>query len=102
MISSYFPAVRLTGTTAVLLSLAAACATSVCAEVRVQGGAAALQIEARSSQVAEVLGELGKTLQVRVRTSVALDKIISGTYSGSLNQVLSRLLDGYNYVIKPG
>jgi len=28
------------------------------------------------------------------------DRAVNGTYSGSLTQVLSRLLDGYNYFIR--
>jgi hypothetical protein len=70
------------------------------AEVLVEGDAAALRVYARESQVAEVLSALG-SMQVRVRTSIALDKVVSGTYSGSLRQVLARVLEGYNYVIKP-
>jgi hypothetical protein len=75
--------------------------TAARADVRVAGDARELRIEARGAQVAEVLSELGKTLHVQVRTSIALNKVISGTYSGSLKQVLSRLLEGYNYIIKP-
>jgi hypothetical protein len=67
----------------------------------VQGDALGLQVEAHESQVGEVLAALSKTLQVRVRTSIALDKVINGTYSGSLKEVVSRVLDGYSYVIKP-
>ena len=70
------------------------------AEVQVEGDAAALRVHARESQVAEVLSALGN-MQVHVRTSIALDKVVSGTYSGSLRQVLASVLEGYNYVIKP-
>jgi len=69
------------------------------AEVLVEGDAAALRVHARESQVAEVLSALSR-MQVRVRTSIALDKVVSGTYSGSLKQVLTGVLEGYNYVIK--
>lgn len=74
--------------------------TAVRAEVRVQGDAAALRVDASKSHVAEVLSALGPALHVRVKTPIALDKAINGTYVGSLQQVLSRVLDGYNYVIK--
>jgi hypothetical protein len=60
------------------------------AEVLVEGNATALRVYARESQVAEVLSALGG-MQVRVRTSIALDKVVSGTYSGSLRQVLARV-----------
>jgi hypothetical protein len=87
--------IALLATVNVVVSIAAR------ADVRVEGDAADLRIEASDVQVADVLSALGKTLQVRVRTPIVLNKVISGTYSGSLKQVLSRVLDGYNYVIKP-
>jgi hypothetical protein len=37
---------------------------------------------------------------LQIRTTEALQARISGTYRGSLRTVLSRLLDGYNYVIE--
>jgi hypothetical protein len=72
------------------------------AEVRVNGDATALRIDASQSQVAEVLSALGPTLHVRVAAWVALDKRINGSFAGSLDQVLSRVLEGYNYVVKRG
>jgi hypothetical protein len=38
--------------------------------------------------------------QVRYRTSLPLTAEIHRAYSGSFSQVVSRLLDGYNYVMK--
>jgi hypothetical protein len=73
---------------------------AVHAEVRVNGNATALRIDASQSQVAEILSALGPTFHVRVTASIALDKHINGRYTGSLGQLLSRVLDGYNYVIK--
>jgi hypothetical protein len=35
-----------------------------------------------------------------VNTSVVLDRAVSGTFTGSLAQVLSRLLEDHNYFIK--
>jgi hypothetical protein len=37
---------------------------------------------------------------VRYRTAIPLDAAASATYSGSFGQVIARLLNGYNYVIK--
>jgi hypothetical protein len=34
-----------------------------------------------------------------VNTSVVLDRAVSGTFTGSLAQVFSRLLEGHNYFI---
>jgi hypothetical protein len=68
------------------------------AEVRVQGSAAALQVDARQAKVAEVLSALAG-LKVRVRTSIALDRMVDGAYGGTLGHVLRRLLDGYDFVM---
>jgi hypothetical protein len=70
------------------------------AEVRVNTDATAVRIDATQSNVVEVLAALESTFRLRVSTSVVLDKAVSGTFTGSLAQVLSRLLQGYNYFIR--
>jgi hypothetical protein len=70
------------------------------AEVRVNGDAAAIHVEATQSNVAEVLSALESTVRLRVRTSMLLNRDVSGSYTGSLAQILPRLLQGYNYVIR--
>jgi len=92
--------IELATLTCLLALVAAFGSTAGHAEVRVDGDATALRIAASQSQVADVLAALGPTLQVRVSASVALDKRIHGSYTGSLGQVLSRVLEGYNYVVK--
>ena len=37
---------------------------------------------------------------MQYRTGIPLDAPVLATYSGSLGQVIARLLDGYDYVIK--
>ena len=37
---------------------------------------------------------------LRHRSVIPLDDLVSGSYSGSLSEVVSRLLSGYNDVIK--
>jgi hypothetical protein len=70
------------------------------ADVRVQGDVAAVQIEAKQSQISEVLSALGPALNVRYRTAISLDGAIDGTFKGPLRDVLSRVLDGFNYFVK--
>jgi hypothetical protein len=70
------------------------------AEVGVRGTVAAVQVSADEVPIAEVLTALGNDFAVRYRASVSLDATISGTYQGSLPQVLSRLLHGYDFVLK--
>jgi len=75
-------------------------ATTVHADVRVSGDVGAVQLDASRSNVAEVLSALEAAFRLRVNTSIVLDRPIGGTYSGSLAQVLPRILQGYNYVIR--
>ena len=88
---------------ALLLALAAVVSWSapVRCEVRVEGTAAALRVEARQARLAEVLGALETSLGIRHSSLIALDEVtVGGTYSGTLEDVLRRLLAGLNYVIK--
>jgi hypothetical protein len=87
-------------TAAFAIAMLAATTAAAHADVRVNGNVIALTIEASESHVAEVLSALGPTLQVRVSTEIPLDRRINGSYTGSLRQVLSRVLEGYNYVLK--
>jgi hypothetical protein len=75
-------------------------ADAVHAEVRVNGDASALQVVATQSNIAEVLSALESAFRLQVHTPIVLDRAIGGTFSGSLAQVLSRMLQDYNYVIR--
>jgi hypothetical protein len=95
------------------LELTAAClaafVVSVCAAqaslaqdgtgVRIKGDAAALELNVHQATLAEVLTALGR-FNIQYRSQSALNGMVDGTYAGSLGHVLSRVLDGYNYVIK--
>src|SRR5262249_10931586 len=76
-----------------------AIATSVNAEVTVEGNATAARIIAKQAPVTDFLKSLRRTLTVRYDNLVSLDGVVNGTYSGSLEQVLPRMLMGFNYVI---
>jgi hypothetical protein len=75
-------------------------AGTVHAEVRVNGDARAVQVDATRSNVAEVLSALETAYGLRVNTSTALERPVGGTFTGSLAQILSRMLEGYNYFIR--
>jgi hypothetical protein len=70
------------------------------AAVSVQVDAASVQVVADQATVSEVLSALSSALGIRYDTTANLDSVIGGTYSGSLDNVLGRILRGYNYVIK--
>ena len=75
-------------------------AGTVHAEVRVNGDARAVQVDATQSNVGEVLSALEDACGLRVKTSTALDRPVSGTFTGSPAKILSRVLQGYNYFIR--
>src|SRR4051812_31349911 len=70
------------------------------AEVRVQGGPDAVRLEAIGSSVEEALTALGKAFGLRYRTSIGLDRTLTGVYQGPLDRVLARVLDSYDFITK--
>jgi hypothetical protein len=81
-------------------ALACCVGTTVSAEVRVAGDLNALRVSANGDTLSEVLSAFGTLFPVKYRTSLPLTAEINGAYSGSFSQVVARLLDGYNYVVK--
>ena len=84
------------------LSAALACglAATARAEVQVEGGPDAVRVTTSRDAIADVLAAVATTFNARYRTAIPLDAQANATYSGSFAQVISRLLDGYNYVVK--
>jgi len=83
-----------------LAALLQAFAQPVRAEVRVSGQADAVIVETREASVEEVLAALRASFNLRYRTSGALNRAMTGTYTGSLQRVIARLLEGHNYVLQ--
>lgn len=70
------------------------------AEVHVNGDASSVVVETQGVAIAEVLNVLGSKFQFSYRSSTDLTQQFSGTVHGPLSKVISRLLVGYDYVIK--
>jgi hypothetical protein len=68
--------------------------------LRVQGNAEAVQLNVRHKTLGSVLSMLAANFNIVYKSSLALNEEINGSYAGSLGRVLSRVLDGYDYVIK--
>jgi hypothetical protein len=68
--------------------------------LRLQGRPAAVRLEACRTTVAAVLSAFATTYKISYRSSIALNEAHYGTYAGPLGQVIARVLDGYDYVIK--
>ena len=85
---------------AAVAALAYGFATPASAEVQVEADLTALRVTTRGDTLSDVLSAFGSPFHVKYRTAVPLNAEINGAYSGSFSQVVSRLLDGYNYVIR--
>jgi hypothetical protein len=59
-----------------------------------------IQIEAHDASVGQVLAALQESGLIRLSASDQLSRTVSGSYTGTLPQVLSRILDGYNYFLR--
>jgi len=71
------------------------------AEVRVtQSASDALMVEAHDATLREVFDALGAVRQIEYRVTPELSQPVNGTYAGTLPRILSRLLDGHDYVIQ--
>jgi hypothetical protein len=70
------------------------------AGVLVEGTPAAVRVTADQATIAEVLSAVAGKFNARYRTAIALDAPAGPAYAGSSAQVIARLLDGYNYMVK--
>jgi hypothetical protein len=70
------------------------------ADVEVQGTNASVQVIVHNAKVSEVLRALTEKLEsFRCKETTNLDDVISGSYKGPVDDVLGRILRGYDYVI---
>jgi hypothetical protein len=69
------------------------------AEVSVEGDAAAALIIARDALLSEVLFTLKTTFGVHYDSFISLQVPVTGTYSGPIDELLPRMLVGFDYVL---
>ena len=81
------------------LLLAAVHCDCVRAEIRVQGRADDVRVEARDATVADILTALGEQFALRFRGTTG-SRGVTATFEGPLRRVVARVLDGYDYVIE--
>jgi hypothetical protein len=70
------------------------------AETKVRGTPQAVVVEAANAPVEEVLVALTDNFKVRFLSAANLDKRLTGTYRGTLEQALFHILKGYDIVVK--
>ena len=79
-----------------IVALGAIVASAAHAETRVTSRADTIRLEARDAPVSEVLTALGATYELRS----GLGQPLTGTYAGSVREVISHVLAGYDYVVE--
>jgi hypothetical protein len=67
------------------------------AATHVEGSPDGLSLRAENASISEVLNALG--VKLRYRPAPDLTRTKTGVYSGTLHEVLARVLDGYDYII---
>lgn len=82
-----------------ILAVAVVSTSAVRAKVKIEGTRDALHVATDNDTVANVLAALGAAYPIAVEASAPLDAPAREQVSGSLPQVLSALLDGYDYAI---
>ena len=70
------------------------------AEVHIEGDVTAVRLVAKQAPVFEVFQALRAAFEVRHNVPVNLGGAVTGTFKGDLDDVLARVLRGYNYVVK--
>jgi hypothetical protein len=70
------------------------------AQVRVDGRPDAVHLEAHDVSLQEVLAALQAKFNLRYRTDDALEMRKTGVFSGTLQRVAARVLDGYDFAMK--
>ena len=86
------PRPRVLMSSILLAILLQALSISARAEVQVTGEPDAIQVEAKEASVEELLTALRKAYGLQYWSSANLSRSVSGTYAGSLQQVVSRVL----------
>ena len=70
------------------------------AGTEIRGAADAMYLRVEDATLSEVLAALSNEFKLKYPSQQTVDRILSGTYSGTLRHVLTRILDGSNYIIR--
>jgi hypothetical protein len=74
-------------------------ASQASAVIKIEGEADDLSLVADDATITDVLSALSSRFNLKYTSIAGLNGTIAGTYSGRLQYVLERILDGYDYVI---
>lgn len=83
-----------------LLCLSAFSPTEANAEVAVDGDGNQMRVSVDNDTVGRALEALGQKEKLQFHSAAPLNKVIGGSFSGSLGHVLSRILVGFDFVVR--
>jgi hypothetical protein len=69
------------------------------AEVSVSGTKNAVIVDAKGASLDEVVAVLNSAIDAKISFTPTVNPAINGRYSGTLRRVLSRMLDGQNFIL---
>jgi len=84
---------------AMILLLSGATAP-VLAATQVHGQKDDLQIDAKNAPIREILDALAAKYSLTYKLPPNINRVVTGRYAGALSQVLRRVLDGNDFIIK--
>src|SRR3954452_12108568 len=87
-------------TTAVALALLLLAAERASAGTELEGNSHNLELRVQNVPIGDLLAALADRFKLTYRAPPNLTGELSGRYSGPLNQVLARILDGVDYVVE--
>jgi hypothetical protein len=70
------------------------------AETQVRGQPDDMSLQAENASIGEILAALSAEFNIGYKLAAIPGRSVTGNYSGTLQQVLVRVLDSYNYFIK--
>jgi hypothetical protein len=85
---------------AVIMTVLGALALPAAAKTEVRGQPHAVELVAEDAMVGEVLAALSAAFPLTYKPGPGLEHRVTGTYSGTLQRVLGRILEGYDHVIR--
>lgn len=95
-----FSLVRSSIAAVLALALLSVGVSGALAATEVRGEERNLQIEAKNASIREILDSLATKYPLTYKLPPNLNRVVTGRYAGSLAQVLRRVLDGNDFIIK--
>lgn len=84
----------------VIVCMSAVFGRPAAAAAEIQGGGADLQLRLENASVREVLDLLSGKFKLTYTLTSLPNRQLTGRYSGTLSEVLARLLDGSDYIVE--